>query len=135
MSAGATAEAGRGAAESLMSDTFTAYEPNGTTTVNEQETAAFTPKGRTSGRLRVTQRVDTTPARFVTIGGVEAAVVNGGLRIPLSAPVPEVYWEYQLVTAGPDTDPALVGTRWRVEGVQADSYATARRLNVVQVPQ
>lgn len=117
-----------------MTDTFLAYSPNGTTTVNGKESPAFKLEGSTLGRIRVTQRVDSTTARFVEVGGVSVPEVVGGLRIPLGAKVPSVRWEYVMTAAGPDTDPALVGRRWRVEGVQADSYATARRLNVVEVP-
>lgn len=125
----------RSRAESLMSDTFTAYAPNGDfTVVDGIETPDFDDKGSVLGRVRVVSRVETTPARFVTIGGVERPVVEGGLRIPVSAPVPDVGWEYQMTAPGPMTDPALAGRRWRVMGEQADSFGTARRLNVVEVP-
>jgi hypothetical protein len=124
----------RATAESLMLDTFAAYSPGGTTTdADGYEIPGFTDEGSTPGKVSGRSRDSDTNTRTVTVGGVERVVVDGGLHIPLSAPVPAIGWEYQMVTAGPSTDPALVGRRWRVVDVPAKSYATARRLDVVEV--
>jgi hypothetical protein len=134
MSAGSAAQAGRRAADRLMTDAFAAYAPNGTTTDADGMTVpAFIAKGATFGRLHAGVRLQSVAATTTTVGGVERPVYDGGIRIPVSAPAPAVGWEYQMTAAGPATDPSLVGRRWHVVGVQADSYATARRLNVVEV--
>lgn len=80
-----------------------------------------------------------TATRFVRVGGVELPVASGGLHIPLGAPVPVageqvgIGWEYIVAAVGPYDDPALMGRRFRVVGSPAKSYATARRLDVVEV--
>lgn len=118
-----------------MTDTFAAYSPSGKTTdADGMETAGFAPEGTTLGRLHAGARLQSVAATTTTVGGVERPVFDGGLRLPVSSAVPAIGWEYVLTAAGAATDPQLVGTRWRVVGVQADSYATARRLNVVEVP-
>ena len=77
--------------------------------------------------------------RYVNIGGVERPVIDGGLHIPLSAPVPVASeqrgqgWEYEVTALGPADDPALLGRRYLVISVPAKSFATARRLDVVEV--
>lgn len=135
MSAQSAAIAGRRAAERLMTDTFAAYSPAGVTEdADHMQTTGYTPEGSTFGRCHAGVRLQTVGSPTVTIGGVERPVLEGGLRIPISAPVPEVDWEYLMTAAGPATDPALVGRRWHVVGLQADSFATARRLDVVEVP-
>lgn len=134
MSAGTAAQMGRRAAERLMADVFAAYSPNGfSTDADGMKVPAFTSEGSTFGRLHAGVRLQSVSATTTTVGGVERPVYDGGIRIPISATVPGVGWEYVLTSAGPATDPALVGRRWHVVGTQADSYATARRLNVVEV--
>jgi len=129
-------------AESLMTLTLAAYSPTGnfTTDPDGYEVPEYTPEGSTFGKVQGTSNKDT-PTRYVTIGGVERPVIEGGLHIPVSAPVPTAGeqrgladgpWEY-VVTATGDADPALLGRRYMVVGVPAKSYATARRLDVVEV--
>lgn len=121
-------------AESLMTDTFVA-ESFELTTVDglEEETwvPQYTTAGRVSGRSR--QGGDTN-VRMVTVGGVERPVSEGGLHIPLSAALPQINWRFRCTAVGPNSDPSLVGRKFQVVDVPAKSYATARRLDVVEVP-
>jgi len=124
-----------------MTLTLKAYAPNGTTTVNDQETFAFTAKGTTKGELRggsATTR--DTVTRTVTIGSVEVPVVEGGLRVPISATIPKggergTGWEYVVTAVGGTDDRGLVGRRYLVVNSPAESRATRRRLDVAEVPQ
>lgn len=117
-----------------MLDTFTAYAFT-TTVVDGLDVQGWTSQGTTSGKVAgpSAQSADTT-THTVTIGGVERPVVEGGLHIPLSAPLPAIGWEYVCTVVGAASDPALLDRRWRVIDVPAKSYATARRLDVVEVP-
>ena len=122
-------------AEGTMLDQFDVYAPGTGTDADGFETnAATVPKDSTVGKVAGRSRDADTNTRTVTIGGVERPVIDGGLHIPLGAQVPEVGWEYVLVELGPNSDPALLNRRYRVVDVPAKSYATARRLDVVEVP-
>lgn len=122
----------RAQAEALMLDTFTAQSFE-LTEVDGLEEEAWVDQYVTPGKVSGRSRESDTNTRTVTIGGVERPVVEGGLHIPLSAPLPAIGWEYEMTAAGPHSDPSLVGRRWRVVDVPAKSYATARRLDVVEV--
>ncbi|GAB3776765.1 hypothetical protein FB382_004391 [Nocardioides ginsengisegetis] len=134
MSAASVAAHGRRAAEALMLDTFTAYGAPEWATVDglEQETrvAQYDTRGKVSGPSMQSRDTNT---RLVSVGGVERPVVEGGLHIPLAAALPAVGWELECIAVGPASDPSLLGRRWRVVDVPAKSYATARRLDVVEV--
>lgn len=135
MSAAASAQRGQRAAERLMTLRLSAFSPNGTTTVNGKETPAFAAEGSTVGKVAGGSKSSADPVtRTVTIGQVEVPVLQGGLHIPLSARVPDVRWEYVVTAVGAGADPALLGRRFRVVSVPAKSFATARRLDVVEVP-
>lgn len=136
---------GRAAAEALFGCTFEAYAPNGTTQVGGLEVQAYalqpftdvTPgtPGKVQGGSASTA---DTATEFVTIGGVKRPLLRGGLHIPISAQVPVggdrgIGWEYQCTAAADPADPALVGRRYLVVNVPAKTYATARRLDVVEV--
>lgn len=124
----------RAEAVATFTDTFAAYSPGGSTTdADGFEVPGWTDEGSTVGKVSGRSRESDTDTRMVTVGGVERPVVSGGLHIPLTASVPAIGWEYVMTAAGPVTDPALVGRRWRVVDVPAKSYATARRLDVVEV--
>lgn len=130
----------RQAAESLMTLTLTAYSPNGTTTdADGYEVPAFTSQGTVKGKIQAgSQSGQDTATRYVSIGGVERPVLVGGLHIPISASVPVASeqrgqgWEY-VVTAVGAADSALLGRRYLVVGAPAKSFATARRLDVVEL--
>lgn len=129
----------RSEAEAAMTLTFTAYSPNGYTTVNSLKVPAYTDRGSTPGKVQGGAVSTRDPvSRTVVVGGVERPLLEGGLHIPLSAPVPRggdqgVGWEYLCTAIGPLDDPALLDRRYLVVSVPAKSFATARRLDVVEV--
>ena len=131
---------GQRAAESLMTLTLTAYSPNGTTTDGDGfEVPAFTNEGSTSGKVQGGSLADAdTNTRFVRIGEVDRPILEAGLHVPISATVPTpgargAGWEYLVTAVGSLDDPALLGRRYLVVGVPTKSFATARRLDVVEV--
>lgn len=109
------------------------YSPNGTTPSGDYEEPAWADEGSTVGKVQGTLRNDTS-TRLVRVGGVDRPVLAGGLHIPIDAPVPSVDWEAVVESVGEVDDPALLGVCYRVVDVTAKSFATARRLDVVQVP-
>jgi hypothetical protein len=129
-------------AEATYQDTFTAYRPDATATATDAngfEVPGYATAGTTPGKVAgpSAQSRDTN-ARTVTIGGSERPVIEGGLHVPVSAPVPATGeygtgWEYVLTALGPLTDPSLLNSRWLVVDAPAKSYATARRLDVVRL--
>lgn len=121
-----------------MTDTFTAYSPGGSTKdADDYEVGGFTAEGETRGKVSGRSREGDPNARTVTVGGVDRLVIEGGLHIPLSAPVPVAHpvtgWEYECTALGPSSDPGLLGRRYRVVDAPMKSYSTARRLDVVDV--
>lgn len=139
MSIGSALLRGRLAAEAEMTLTFTPYSPNGYTTVSGLEVPAYASHTSTRGKVQGGSASTTdTVTRYVTIGGVERPVLAGGLHIPISATVPKagdqgVGWEYLCTAVGTYDDPALLNRRYLVVSVPAKSFATARRLDVVEV--
>lgn len=129
-----TVEELRTYADAAFGDSFTAYAFT-TTKVDDLDVQAWVSQGVTPGKVAgPSAAAADTQTRTVSVGGVERPVVEGGLHIPISAPLPAIGWEYVCDSVGPQSDPALVGRRWRVVDVPAKSYATARRLDVVEVP-
>lgn len=125
----------RATIEATHEDHFAAYAPSGWATADDgYEAPAWSPKGEVFGKVVGRSRESATNTRVVTVGGVERPVIEGGLEIGIDDPLPEIGWEYVCTHIGPATDPALLGRRWRVVDVPAKSYATARRLDVVEVP-
>lgn len=122
-------------ANATFRDTFTAYSFE-TALVDGLDVQDWVDRGTTPGKIAgpSAQSRDTN-TRTVSVGGVERPVVEGGLHVPISAPLPAIGWEFLCTAVGPNSDPALVGRRWRVVDVPAKSFATARRLDVVEVPQ
>lgn len=137
---------GQAAAEALMGCTFSAWAPSGKTIVGGLEVQAYE-------LCPFTEDVDDTPgkvqggaastrdpvSRVVTIGGVSRPVLEGGLHIPISAPVPTagdrgIAWEYQCTAVTTAADASLVGRWYLVVSAPAKAYATSRRLDVVEVP-
>jgi len=117
-----------------MTDTFTAYAYT-TTQVDGIDEQGWVAQYDTPGRVSGTSaNARDTYTRYVQVGGVERPEVQGGLHVPLSAPLPEIGWQLECVAIGPASDPALLGRRWQVTNVPTKSYATARRLDVVEVP-
>lgn len=135
-------------AESLMTLTFAAYAPGATVTDADGATSvADVLKGTTIGKVQGTSAVGKDPVtRTVSVGGVPLPVVDGGLHIPvgaltaadgslaLVAGVKGTGWEMECTAVGRADDKALVGRRYLVVSAPAKSRATARRLDVVELP-
>lgn len=130
-------------AESMMGDTFRAFAPTARAkNAAGYESQAYAAQGDTVGKVQSRSSGSgagsDVSSRSVDIGGVIRPVLEGGLHIPLSAPVPVAGpvgtgWEYECIAVGPLSDPTLMGRRYLVVGVPAKSYPTARRLDVVQL--
>lgn len=117
-----------------MTLTLAWYSPTGgVTVVDRMEVPEFADEGETPGKVQGTIRSDTT-TRMVRVGGTERPVLEAGVHIPLSAPVPGVNWECVVTRVERYDDQALLDRCYRVVEVPAKSYATARRLDVVEVP-
>lgn len=116
-----------------MTLTLAASSPGGVVVdADLMETRGYTPEGTTPGKLQGSTARDAV-TRSVSVGDVERPVVDEGLHIPLSAPLPKIGWQYEVTAVGPSDDPALLGRRFQVVSVPAKSFATARRLDVVEV--
>lgn len=127
-------------AESLMGCTFAVYSPNDTPAiVDGLEVQQYDPQGTTPGKVQGgSASTADTATEYVTIGGVQRPLMRGGLHIPVSATIPVagdqgVGWEYQCSTVADPGDQSLVGRRYLVVNAPAKTYATARRLDVVEV--
>lgn len=124
-----------------MTLTLAAYSPNGTATdADGYEVPAFAAEDTPNGKVQAGSRAGSdTATRYLSIGGVERPVLEGGLHIPIGADVPTageqrgIGWEYEVTAVGEADDPALLGRRFLVVGVPVKSFATARRLDVVEV--
>lgn len=134
-------------AEAMMTLTLSAYRPDGTTTdANGYEVPAFAlvpyaaGVNDTPGKVQSgSQSGSDAPTRYVSIGGIERPVIEAGLHLPIGAPVPVgsqqqgLAWEYEVTALGRRDDPALLNRRYMVVEVPAKSFATARRLSVVEL--
>lgn len=130
----AFAARGRDFVEAQMTDTFRAYQPNGSVVVDRLRKPAFNDMGATAGKTQGPSASSADPAtRTVTVGDTEYDVITAGLHIPISAPLPAVDWEYVCEAVGPASDPAGLGRRYRVVNVPSKSFATARRLDVIDI--
>lgn len=140
MSLRSTNVAGQRMAESLMTLTLRAYEPNGTTKdADGYDVPAYIDKGTVAGKVQSgSAQGGDTNTRYVSVGDVERPILEAGLHIPLDAELPAAShqrgqaWEYVVESAG-NADPSLLGRRFMVVEVPAKSFATARRLNVVEL--
>lgn len=132
---------GRAAAEALMTLNLSAHSPDGVDQdADDYDVPAFVNEGVTRGKVQAGSSAGKdTSTRYVRLGEVERPVLAGGLHIPLSAPVPTageqrgIGWEYQVTAVGPSDDPALLGKRFLVVEVPSKSFATARRLDVIEL--
>lgn len=129
-------------AESLMTITLTPQVPTGATEIDPKgfEVPVFAAQPTHVGKVQGgSQAGGDTTTRYLSIGGVERPVLSAGLHIPIGAPVPVASeqrgqaWEYVVTAVGPADDPALLGRRYLVVGVPAKSFATARRLDVIEL--
>lgn len=133
---------GRVAAEAFHTLTLAAFSPTGgsTTDSNGYKVLAFNSEGLVAGKVQGgAQAGKDGPTRYVDVAGTKRPVNASGLHISISAKVPiaseqrGVAWEYVVVAVGPGDDPALLGRRFMVVGAPAKSFATARRLDVIEV--
>ncbi|MCW2785243.1 MAG: hypothetical protein JWP74_1760 [Marmoricola sp.] len=129
-------------AESLMTLTLTPYAPTGdfTTDADGFEVPELLPQTPHAGKVQGgSQSGKDTQTRYIRVGDVERPVLEGGLHIPLSAPVPQpgqqinLGWQYVVTGVNGLADVALLGRRFLVVEVPAKSFATARRLNVISL--
>lgn len=130
-----------------MTLTLHAYSPTGETTTDEHgyDVPEYAFEGETPGKVQSGSQAGSDGAtKYVNVGGVERPVIEGGLHIPLdrflfngllivASEQRGQAWEFEVVAVGPADDPALLGRRYMVVSVPAKSYATARRLDVVEV--
>lgn len=125
-----------------MSLTLAWYSPSGATSVvNGMEEQGATPEGTTPGKVQASSQAGSdTGSRSVDVAGVERLVMSGGLHVPVTA-LTDIAgtlrlapgWECRVVAVADLADMALLGRRYRVVDVPVKSYATARRLDVVDV--
>lgn len=141
-------ERGRRMAESLMTLTLTAYSPSDPLMLDGIRIPGFKVEGTCPGKVQGgTQAGKDTPSRTTTIGGVQRPILEGGLHIPISAFLApdgrmlmvagseNVGWELEVSAVGGGADPSLLGRRYLLHEIPpAKSFATARRLNVVELP-
>jgi len=131
-------------AESMMTLTLAAYSPTGLTKdADGYDVPNFTFEGQTFGKVQAgAQAGGDTPTRYIKIGGTDRPVLAGGLHIPIAAKLPNPgeergqvggAWEYVVLAVGSDADIALLGRRYMVVSVPVKSYATARRLDVIEL--
>lgn len=120
---------------------LTAYEPTGSDVdENGYKVVTYTSRGIVAGKFQsASSQGGDTSTRYKQIGEVDRPVFEGGLHIAISATVPKPGWqrgqgwEYEVTAVGPADDPALLGRRVLIVGVPAKSFATARRLDFVEV--
>lgn len=128
-------------AESLHTLTLAAYSPNGfTMSPGGYKLPAFTFEGNLFGKIQGgSQAGKDGDTRYVTIGDTDHPVMTAGLHISIGAKVPVaseqrgVAWEYEVIGLGTMDDPALLGRRYMVVSTPAKSFATARRLDVIDI--
>lgn len=131
------------AAESEFTLTLTWFSPGEKTTgADGMERPAPVFEDITTGKAQAVSQLpgNDTVSKTVKIGGSEVPVIFGGIHIPVGALFDEngalrvkVGWECQVTATGDHDDPALYGRQYRVVDVPVKSYATARRLDVVDV--
>lgn len=121
-------------AESLMQDFGVMRRITGRTVQNEdgEEEPEFADVF--TSRCKIQGTSDATPTtRTAVVGGVERPVIDAGVHLPLASPVVERGFVFEVTAVGPSSDPRLVGKRYWVESDPVKSFATARRLDVVEV--
>lgn len=134
MSAGSVLSEGRRFNEALMTDTFTVYRKTGATTVDPdtlEEVPVFAVVVEdVLGKLK---DAEARP-RVAFIPGIGAAVSSLEWHCPVETTGILTDDEVECTAVGDETgDPELVGTRVRITGPFAKSYATARRFPVEEV--
>lgn len=114
--------------------------PTYTTDAGGYEVPALTPGTPVPGKVQSgSQAGSDTATRYVKVGSVERPVLAAGLHIPITAAVPMageqrgLGTEYVVTAVGPADDTALLNRRFLVVAVPVKSFATARRLDVIEL--
>lgn len=126
----------RADAESVMLDELLVQRPTGRKVqdpVTWLEDAEFADLFTTFGKVAGESGSSDPAPRTVVIGGVERVVIRGGVSVPVSVPEIRSGDRLTVIGAGFGSDPELLGNRYRVVSVPAKSWATQRRLDVVEV--
>lgn len=131
--------AGRSAAARMMQDTAQVSRRSGVTKdpTTGLKQPAYTPVYETPCKVSAATGRDMA-VRTVEVGGVERAVIEGGLHIPIPDEGSEAVQvhngdRFTITAVGPMSDPGLLGRVFEVVEYGGKSWATARRLNVVEV--
>lgn len=117
-----------------------AYSPAWGLLPSGLEGVVYTDQGTSRAKLqsRAGGAAGDTGHRMVRVGGTDRPVLEGALHLPLAAPVPVpgdvgTGWEFAVEAVGAGDDPALLNKRFLVVSVPVKSFATARRLDVVEL--
>lgn len=133
-------------AESLMVLCFQAEVPGMVLDDKNRKIPGFEPFGAPCiGKIAGSSTAARdTPVRTLRVGAVTRPVLEGGLHLPVGAFVvagvlqivmsedPAAAWRLRVVGSRLG-DPSMVGRKYQVVGVPAKPWATARRLDVVEV--
>lgn len=126
-----------------------AFAPTGSMAVDADgyEVPGYADMGWCAGKIQGgTAQGKDTQTRYLDIGGVSRPVLEGGLHIPVGEFITSadgllikageqrgLGWEFVVEGVNGLADCALLRRRYLVVEVPAKSYATARRLSVVEV--
>ena len=122
---------------SMMRDRCTLRRPTGRT-AQDEDTGLQEPTYEDLAtdhpcQVRVGLGPAGTTVRVVDIGGVQHAVIEAGVKLPIGGPDLQRLDEIVLTNLGPRTDPALTNAVFTVVGGWSGStWATARRIDVVR---
>lgn len=118
----------RAEAEALMVDACSIGANRSVTFDVDTETYVSTPGTAIySGPCQV-QMVDSIGTEGETVGEQLVVTSKVVVKIPVSAPAIPVNFIVTITDTGEGSDPSLVGKDYKVSGVHAKTYATARRL-------
>lgn len=137
----------RAHAESLMTLTLEAQQPGQVTDDAGRLVPGYVPVGApVIGKIQGSSAAARdTYTRTVKIGGVDRPVLQAGLHIPIGEFITDgvlqivasdnqaVAWRFKVTAGSCADDASMVGRIYQVVSVPAKSYATARRLDVVEV--
>jgi hypothetical protein len=123
---------GRAEAESLMADTCTIRAASTTGTWDENTGTYPEVPGSVLYQGKCKRQFERARQETIVAAGDHNAVIRiTSLHIPVSAPRIEA--GAVVVMTGCPNDPASVGSKFRVQGPGMKTWATAQRLNVLEV--
>jgi hypothetical protein len=124
---------GRTAAEALMVDACTIQHRTGETTDGELGTVVPTYAQVYAGKCKVQRQSRSGEASASPTDVGEAGLLIGRLEVHVPMAVTGVAADDVVTITASALDPALVGQVYTVRGVLEKSFATARRLAVIEV--